>query len=141
MVYEQQGKYEKANEEWGAVSFRAARTAEEKAHAESDTENMRESLRVSGRRGYWENSLRIIQRNSKRPVEALSANETRASSAYALATAYAALGEKDEAFVWLENLYETHEIASIQLKLNPAFDSLRSDARFAGLLHPMGLPQ
>jgi hypothetical protein len=99
MVYEQQGNYEKANEEWGAISFRAARTAEEKAHAESDTENMRESLRVSGRRGYWESSLRIIQRNSKRPVEALSANETRASSAYALATAYAALGEKDEAFV------------------------------------------
>jgi hypothetical protein len=39
MVYEQQGNYEKANEEWGAVSFRAARTAEEKAHSESDTEN------------------------------------------------------------------------------------------------------
>jgi hypothetical protein len=42
---------------------------------------------------------------------------------------------------WLENLYETHEIASIRLKLNPAFDPLRSDARFAGLLHRMGLPQ
>jgi hypothetical protein len=41
--------------------FLPARTADEKAHAESDTENMRESLRVSGIRGYWENSLRIIQ--------------------------------------------------------------------------------
>jgi hypothetical protein len=38
-------------------------------------------------------------------------------------------------------LYETHEIAKIQLKLNPAFDPLRSDARFAVLLHRMGVPQ
>jgi tetratricopeptide (TPR) repeat protein len=38
LTAEQQGNYDKAVEEWHGISLRAARTSEEKAQAEADTE-------------------------------------------------------------------------------------------------------
>ena len=49
----------------------------------------------------------------------------------------AGLGEKDKAFDWLEKAYEEHFI--IAIKVNPAFDPLRSDPRFQDLLRRMNL--
>ncbi len=55
---------------------------------------------------------------------------------------YAQLGDKDRAFEWLERAYREHdwEIGMI-LKIDPAFDDLRSDPRFRDLLRRVGLPQ
>jgi tetratricopeptide (TPR) repeat protein len=52
---------------------------------------------------------------------------------------YAALGEKDQAFEWLEKAYQRHstELASLKLDCN---EDLRADPRFADLLHRMGVP-
>jgi serine/threonine protein kinase/tetratricopeptide (TPR) repeat protein len=50
---------------------------------------------------------------------------------------YAALGEKDQAFEWLEKGYEDRSILNI--KADPAFDPLRSDPRWADLLRRMNL--
>ncbi len=56
---------------------------------------------------------------------------------------YAALGEKDQAFEWLEKAFQDRSIFSVGpfafVKLHPAFDPLRSDPRFADLLHRMNL--
>jgi serine/threonine protein kinase/tetratricopeptide (TPR) repeat protein len=49
----------------------------------------------------------------------------------------AGLGEKDMAFEWLEKAYEEHFM--IAVKVNQAFDPLRSDPRFADLLRRMNL--
>jgi serine/threonine protein kinase/tetratricopeptide (TPR) repeat protein len=49
----------------------------------------------------------------------------------------AGLGEKDKAFEWLQKAYEERFI--IAIKVNQAFDSLRSDPRFADLLRRMNL--
>jgi eukaryotic-like serine/threonine-protein kinase len=49
----------------------------------------------------------------------------------------AGLGEKDQAFEWLEKAYEERFI--IVIKVHPAFDPLRSDPRFADLLRRMNL--
>jgi eukaryotic-like serine/threonine-protein kinase len=55
---------------------------------------------------------------------------------------YALLGEKDQAFTWLEKAYaEKSGFLGTNLKCHPFFDSLRSDPRYADLLKRMGLPQ
>jgi len=51
------------------------------------------------------------------------------------------LGEKDQAFTWLNKAYEERSAMLIYLKLEPRLDPLRSDPRFADLLRRVGLPQ
>lgn len=57
-----------------------------------------------------------------------------------IALVYTALGEKDEAFVWLEKGYEEHILTMGELKIDPMFDSLRNDPRFENLLQRIGPP-
>lgn len=54
---------------------------------------------------------------------------------------YALLGEKDRAFTLLEKAYGEKSGGVLGIKAFPAFDSLRSDPRYADLLKRMGLPQ
>lgn len=70
-----------------------------------------------------------------------SESERRYVPPYFLATVYAALGEKDEAFTWLEKAYDVRDTNLTWLKVDDAVDSLRSDARFRALLSRIGLPQ
>jgi Flp pilus assembly protein TadD len=58
-----------------------------------------------------------------------------------IALVYTGLGEKDEAFTWLEKAYEDHAFKMAWLKVEPQWDSLRSDPRFADLLRRMRLTQ
>jgi tetratricopeptide (TPR) repeat protein len=62
-------------------------------------------------------------------------------SAGQLAILYAALGEGEQAFASLERAYTDHSPSLQFLKVDPAFDSLRSDPRFADLIRRVGLPQ
>jgi DNA-binding winged helix-turn-helix (wHTH) protein/TolB-like protein/Tfp pilus assembly protein PilF len=52
---------------------------------------------------------------------------------------HAALGDKDQAFEWLERAYEEHDYDMIQITMDPRHDSLRSDPRFQDLLRRMNL--
>ena len=56
-----------------------------------------------------------------------------------LALVYAALGEHDIAFIWLEKSYESREEALLNLKVDPKADRLRSDPRFSALLKKLGV--
>jgi len=56
-----------------------------------------------------------------------------------IAAIYADLGEKDEGFIWLDKAYEEHDFILVLLKVEPMFDKLRSDPRFAVLLKRVGL--
>jgi tetratricopeptide (TPR) repeat protein len=58
-----------------------------------------------------------------------------------IARIYAGLGEKEQAFAWLEKAVTEHDTNLMTLKVSTPFDSLRSDARFAELLRRMGLTQ
>ena len=58
-----------------------------------------------------------------------------------VAAAYAALGEKDKAFVWLERAVSAFEWDSLFLKVEPKFDPLRDDPRFQDLLRRMNLAE
>ena len=58
---------------------------------------------------------------------------------YHLAIVHAGLGEKDQAFEWLEQAFQKHAVDLFTLKVEPMFDSLRSDQRFEDLLKQVGL--
>ena len=58
----------------------------------------------------------------------------------AVADSYILLGDKDRAFVWLDKAYEARSRLTF-IKVNPLWDSVRSDPRYADLLRRMGLPQ
>lgn len=61
-------------------------------------------------------------------------------SPYAIATIHEALGDRDQAFVWLHRAADEHSSDLSYLKVDPKLDGLRSDARFAELLKKMNLP-
>ena len=62
-------------------------------------------------------------------------------SAYDIADLYAQLGDKEQAFQWLNTAYQEHDSRLTSLKTTPSFDLIRSDPRFAELVRKVGLPQ
>ena len=64
----------------------------------------------------------------------------RGIPAVSLRAVYAGLGEKDQAFAWLEKAYEERTSRLSYLKVEPLWDPLRSDPRFADLVRRIGLP-
>lgn len=57
------------------------------------------------------------------------------------AAVQAAMGNKDEAFKWLDQAVDRRFGPLIYLKVNPIWDPLRADPRFAERLRRVGLPQ
>jgi TolB-like protein/DNA-binding winged helix-turn-helix (wHTH) protein/Tfp pilus assembly protein PilF len=60
-------------------------------------------------------------------------------SSGAVALVYAALGEKDKAFYWLEKSYAVKSSFMTTLKFWSVFDPLRADPRFVNLVRRVGL--
>jgi TolB-like protein len=58
---------------------------------------------------------------------------------YWLALAHTGLGEKEQAFGWLERACEERDVWLVWLKREPRFDALRSDPRLKDLLRRIGL--
>ena len=56
-----------------------------------------------------------------------------------LAILYGSLGDKERAFASLEKAYAMHDLQLQYLGVDPAFDPLRSDRRFADLMRRVGL--
>jgi serine/threonine-protein kinase len=56
-----------------------------------------------------------------------------------VATVFSGLGDKDQAMAWLEKAIEENDPWLTGLKVDPMFDSLRSDPRFLDLMHRVGL--
>ncbi len=83
---------------------------------------------VAGKRSEEMKILKELKERSKREYV----------TTYYIAGMYAGLGQKEQAFEWLEKAYEEREVALA--KVDPWFDPLRSDPRFQSLLHRMNLP-
>jgi len=61
-------------------------------------------------------------------------------SAYNIAIIHQGLGNKDQAFEWLQKAYMERSADLIQINGDPRFTSLRSDPRFQDLIKRIGLP-
>jgi TolB-like protein/DNA-binding winged helix-turn-helix (wHTH) protein/Flp pilus assembly protein TadD len=68
-------------------------------------------------------------------------SEQKHTSQAVIAAVHAALGEKEEAFEWLEKAYARRDYLLVMLKIDPMFDPLRTDLRFVELMRRVGLPQ
>jgi serine/threonine protein kinase/Tfp pilus assembly protein PilF len=58
---------------------------------------------------------------------------------YFRAAVYTGLGDKDEAFAWLERAFEERHPGLVLVNIDPRFDSLRSDPRFTDLIRRLGV--
>jgi serine/threonine protein kinase/TolB-like protein/tetratricopeptide (TPR) repeat protein len=62
-------------------------------------------------------------------------------SPYGVAYNYADLGDNEHAFEWLDTAYHQHDSGLLGIRTDLAFDSMRSDPRYAELVRKIGLPQ
>src|SRR3989441_3546725 len=123
LVYEQKGKYDEAIAEFREVINLSAGkplgiTALAHAYA------------LAGKRAEAQKTL----------VESQEISKQRYVSSAAIALTYAALGDKDQAFTWLEKADKERDGTLARLKVDPRFDSLRSDPRFADLERRIVIP-
>ena len=70
---------------------------------------------------------RLLERSKKQYVPS-----------YWIALVQMSIGNKDEAFAWLEKAYNERSSWLVWANVEPRFDSLRSDARYASLLARIG---
>jgi tetratricopeptide (TPR) repeat protein len=92
-----------------------------------------EELRASYRSGGWHAFLeKQLEMQTRRP-------RSEPPAPWFFANHYARLGRKDETFMWLERSIDAGEMGNLQLKVDPLFDLLREDPRYAPLLARVGL--
>ncbi len=79
-----------------------------------------------------------------RALQVLARLRARESDGYMdpanYAYVYAALGDREKAFWYLEKAVAARSPNALQMNIEPVFDGLRSDPRFAGLLRIVGPP-
>ena len=85
---------------------------------------------ISGQKTEAQKIVKELKRRAKREYV----------NSYSIALVYVGLGDKDQAFDWLQKAYEERSSRLTWLKVEPKFDSLRSDPRFAQLLQRVGFP-
>jgi TolB-like protein/DNA-binding winged helix-turn-helix (wHTH) protein/Flp pilus assembly protein TadD len=119
--------------------------AQKRMHNEAIAEFQR-AIELSGHSGAFDSNLAYVYAVSGRKEEAmkiakdLEARHDQSPSVDAdIALIYVGLGDQDQAMIRLNKAYEARFKASILLR--PAFDPIRSDARFQDLLHRIGLPR
>src|SRR5205085_8884895 len=91
-------------------------------------EEIKQAYATSGYEGLLAKELEMERERSKRDYV----------PATGVARIYAALGQKDQAFAWLDKAYENREDGLVYIKVDPRYDRLRSDPRFSDLLYRVG---
>jgi TolB-like protein/DNA-binding winged helix-turn-helix (wHTH) protein/Tfp pilus assembly protein PilF len=85
----------------------------------------------------------VLSGKRSEAVTLLSELKKRSSPGYSyaseIAVIYAALGDKDQAMIWLEKGYEERFNPGVLLR--PGLDPLRSDPRFQDLVRRIGVPR
>jgi eukaryotic-like serine/threonine-protein kinase len=121
--YEQKGMYKEAVAEW-QKTFTLADNPELGAAIEHD-------FAASGYKAVLQDWLEGLQELSKREYV----------SPYEVAQVYARLGDREQVFGWLEKAFAERDSRIVALKVEPAFEHLRTDPRFQDLVKRIGFPQ
>lgn len=111
-----------------------------------------EELKVEGkpdqaealRRAYGKDGFHGVL---KAQIQLWSDPERAECSPYSVAGNYSLIGDRENAFLWLNRAYTDNERIGITngdlvvIQVDPAFDNIRSDPRFKSFLRRMGFPQ
>jgi TolB-like protein/DNA-binding winged helix-turn-helix (wHTH) protein len=93
---------------------------------------LRQALHKGGEKAMWQKDLELLLEGRDRPP---------VESPGVVAGLYALIGDKDNAFKWLDRAYADHDGMVIALmRCDPSYKDLRGDPRFGALLRRMGLP-
>jgi TolB-like protein/Tfp pilus assembly protein PilF/predicted Ser/Thr protein kinase len=125
-TYWDMGKYDLWLEEWKKAAS-LANDREDLALAE-------EAARAYAKGGYRAALVRDIELRKQQA-------QRRYVDVGFIAYDYAALGDKDQTFAWLEKAYSEKAGSLGYIKVSKVMDPLRSDPRYLYLLKRMGLPQ
>jgi Flp pilus assembly protein TadD len=113
---------------------------------EEATADFQKAVQLSGRAATYLSNLGYCYAVTGRRAEALAIlkeleekHAKRESTGQFLAGVYAGLGDKDQAFAWLERDFQQRSGQLPTITWRPHFEDLRSDPRYADLLRRMGL--
>ncbi len=123
LAYEQKGMYEEA-----IAAFQRAESIA--GGSPNVAASLGHAYAVSGRRREAEKIIAELKEQSKKKYV----------SSYQIALIYAGLGEKNQAFAWLQKAYEERSTLLAYFEMDPRLAPLRSDPRFQDLLRRIGLP-
>jgi TolB-like protein/Tfp pilus assembly protein PilF len=119
-IYENSGKYDQAIGAYGVA----------KNLTDEEVESFRAAYAGAGREGYFRWRLeRLEAEQSKGYVNSVS-----------FARVYAQLGDSDAAFASLDEAFELRDGSLTFLNVDPYWDPIRADPRFANLLRRMNYP-
>jgi serine/threonine-protein kinase len=122
LCYERKGDYDAAIAESQRVFDLGARSL--------GIADLGQTYAMAGKRNEAQKELTELQELSKQ----------RYVSPSQFAAIYAALGDRDQAFAWLDKSIDGHDLVTARLKVDARLDNLRSDPRFAELVKRVGLP-
>jgi tetratricopeptide (TPR) repeat protein len=121
LAYQQKGMFDEAFQETQKM-FAPKLSVEQ-------MEELRQAYATSGYPGLITTEIKLLKERANGQYE----------SSAELARLCATVGQKDEAFEWLNKAYEARADALIWIKVDPRYDNLRSDPRFSDLLKRVGL--
>ncbi len=105
-----------------------------------------EAFQKSGSGPYSLGHLAGVEARAGRTAEAkailaqlLSSVDKDGIGNYEIALIYTGLGDRNNAFRWLDRAYQVHDVGLVYLKVDPSLDPLRADPRFADLMQRVGL--
>jgi len=119
-AYEQKGMYAQAVEAFIRINNPTGEGAQE----------FRDAFTAGGYEGFLRKKLEKVEEASAKTGVVSPSN---------LANIYVRLGDKGKAFFWFEKVFEQRDPFVLQFKVEPAFDPLRDDPRYAALLRKIGL--
>lgn len=125
-VYREKGDYDKYLDHWLNAS-----PLEGVDLSDEEIGTLRETYASTGLRGYEISYAELLQRKSK----------DKYVSPLFIAMHYSIAGESDRAFEWLEKAMAERSSWLVELKVDPAWKNLHSDARYQNLLKRIGFPE
>ncbi len=99
------------------------------AGKDTDIEEYKKLYETEGLPGIWRRELASSKQHEDRP----------GTNFYAMARLCIYLGDKEQAFEYLERTFEKRQFQMAMLNIDPALDPIRDDPRFAQLVERVGL--